>query len=99
MQIKKMAVVNIAFMASLLVQCLIVSHAESVQNCHDKQAKYKLDFYATWSSMTHPGGGFPSNGHFSSLVGASHNGSYTMWAPGILATPGVKLVAEAGRGL
>lgn len=92
-----MAVVNIILVASLLVQFLAVSPVESAHNCHDRQAKYKLDFFATWSSKTHPGAGFPSNGHFSSVIGASHNSNYTIWAAGILATPGVKLVAEAGN--
>lgn len=92
-----MAIRNIVLVASLLVQYLAISPVQSVQNCHDKQARYKLDFFATWSSKTHTGAGFPSNGHFSSVVGASHNSNYIMWAPGILATPGVKLVAEAGN--
>ena len=66
-------------------------------NCQGLKAKYKLNFYATWSPQTHPNGGFPLHAHFSPVVGASHDTNYTMWAPGILASPGVKLVAERGE--
>lgn len=49
-----------------------------------------------WSNDTHPNA-FPSDGHFSSILGISHEGDYSMWGPGMNATPGVKEVAENGN--
>lgn len=60
-------------------------------------ARYRLTFLAEWTSQSHrdfPSCCFP---HFSNLIGCSHNASYVMWTPGILATPGVKNVAELGK--
>ena len=84
---------NMIFLACLI---LTVLPGEAARNCIGRQAKYNLDFVATWSSKTHPGTGFPTNGHFSPVIGASHNSSYNMWAPGVLASPGVQSVAETG---
>ena len=58
-------------------------------------ANYWLSFYGMWSNDTHPNA-FPSDGHFSSILGISHEGDYSMWGPGMNATPGVKEVAENG---
>jgi len=49
-----------------------------------------------WSNETHPNA-FPPGGHFSPLVGCSHNKYYYMWAPGMMASDGVKYVAEMGN--
>ena len=59
-------------------------------------ARYSLSFYGTWSNLTHPNA-FPVQGHFSPLIGCSHEDSYTMWDAGMKATPGVKDVAEIGE--
>ena len=70
----------------------IVSSTQAIE-CQGT-ARYKLTFQAEWTSQSHQD--FPSNPHFSSLVGCSHNASYVMWTPGIKATIGVKDVAELG---
>ena len=59
-------------------------------------AEYELSFYSKWSNDTHPNA-FPDMGKFSNWVGASHNMYYTMWGPGMKASPGVKDVAETGK--
>ena len=59
-------------------------------------AQYSLSFYGMWSATTHPNA-YPKNGHFSPLVGCSHNKFYTMWDEGMTASKGVKDVAELGR--
>ena len=46
--------------------------------------------------MTHPNA-FPSAGHFSPLIGCSHENAYTMWEAGTYASVGVKNVAETGE--
>ena len=58
-------------------------------------AKYRVTFNATWSEETHPDD-FPSNPHFSGLIGASHNDKVTFWEDGDLASPGIKNMAETG---
>ena len=60
-------------------------------------ARYGLTFYGMWSNMTHPNAfPFPS-GHFSPLVGASHESAYSLWMSGMKASQGVKNVAEMGK--
>ena len=58
-------------------------------------AEYKLTFQALWSRATHPSA-YISSAHFSSIIGASHNTKYRMWAPQEMAGNGVKVVAELG---
>ncbi len=65
------------------------AHAQSI-------AVYRVTFDAEWSAATHPTD-FPSNPHFSPLVGATHNDSVTLWQPGGLASPGIESMAELGR--
>ena len=58
-------------------------------------ATYRVTFEATWSAATHPDG-FPPNPHFSGLVGATHDASASLWAPGALASDGIEAMAETG---
>ncbi|MFK7853251.1 MAG: spondin domain-containing protein [Granulosicoccus sp.] len=61
-----------------------------------ESARYRLNFSAIWSPDTHPLN-FPSNPHFSGLVGAVHNEQVIFWEPGQIASTGVQQVAERGR--
>ena len=58
-------------------------------------ATYKVTFTATWSAATHPQN-FPTNPHFSGLIGGTHNDNVTFWEPGQLASQGIKNMAELG---
>ena len=58
-------------------------------------ATYRLTFNATWSAQTHPAN-FPSNPHFSGLIGGVHNSSVTFWEPGQTASLGIKNMSELG---
>lgn len=58
-------------------------------------ATYRVTFHSSWSALTHPSS-FPFNPHYSPLVGATHDGSVTVWEPGGIATPGLEQVAEVG---
>ncbi len=58
-------------------------------------AQYDLTFNATWAKATHPTN-FPSNAHFSWLVGGTHNSSVSFWNPGSTASDGIKSMAETG---
>ena len=58
-----------------------------------------MTFYGQRSAATHPNT-FPStprNGSFSPLVGFSHEDAYTMWDAGMLASKGIRAVAETGE--
>ena len=59
------------------------------------RATYQLSFEADWSAETHPES-FPSNPHFSGLVGATHQSDGGLWSVGELATPGIQSMAETG---
>jgi len=58
-------------------------------------AQYQLTFTSRWSALTHPVN-FPSFPHWSGLVGATHGGDVSFWAPGELASLGIRRVAETG---
>lgn len=62
----------------------------------DRNVRYRVTFDGTWSPATHPGG-FPSNAHFSGLIGATHDLHVDFWEPGVQATAGIEDVAETGR--
>ena len=66
----------------------------SPTSCSGK-AKYHLKFDALWSKSTHPTD-FPSDPHFSPLIGATHKYTYKFWSEFVRASPGVKEVAEKG---
>ena len=59
-------------------------------------ATYQLVFQSNWSQATHPVQ-WPSNAHFSPLVGATHAPAASFWLPGNLATLGIKNMAERGQ--
>ena len=61
-----------------------------------QRARYRLTFDATWSAATHPTD-FPNTAHFSSLIGATHDGSASFWREGVPASPGIQDMAERGR--
>lgn len=61
----------------------------------ETEATYRLTFNASWSASSHPLL-FPSNPHFSGLVGALHNDQVIVWEPGQIASPGIEQMAESG---
>ena len=58
-------------------------------------ARYHATFQATWSAGSHPVD-FPSTAHFSPLVGGTHTARVTFWREGVLATAGIRDMAERG---
>ena len=59
-------------------------------------AEYEFEFVAEWSALTHPVAGFPSNPHFSPIVGSTHTPAGTIWQAGGIASPGIEQMAETG---
>lgn len=58
-------------------------------------AVFEVTFTSTWSKSTHPIN-FPSNPHYSPLIGATHNSRTRLWTPGGIATNGIEVMAETG---
>ena len=56
---------------------------------------YTITFNADWSSETHPTD-FPSNAHFSGLIGMTHTSDTTLFVIGSPASTGIKSMAETG---
>ena len=63
---------------------------------HGKQSYY-VKFQGQWTADRHPKDFPGSDARFSPLVAASHNHTYQMWRPGMIASPGVQQVAETGN--
>jgi hypothetical protein len=59
-------------------------------------AQYTVRFESTWSATTHPVD-FPSNAHFSPLVGGTHDARVRFWRAGEPASAGIQAMAEAGQ--
>lgn len=78
------------------LSCFFTANVAAPYKCPGV-AQYMLSFYGMWSNETHGPDGFPPNGHFSPILGVSHEKGYNLWAPGIKATEGVKEVAENGK--
>ncbi len=56
---------------------------------------YEITFDAAWIVVTHPQD-FPTNPHFSGLIGATHNATVTFWQSGSIASAGIESMAETG---
>ena len=77
-------------MCNLMVGVLGISAAVA-----QGTATYELTFEATWTADTHPAG-YPSNPHFSGLIGSTHNNAVELWSTGKTASDGIKQMAELG---
>jgi len=59
-------------------------------------AEYRIVVKSTWTRRTHPFE-YPSGAHFSGLIGASHNATYSIFAVGRRPTPGLENLSEEGK--
>ena len=59
-------------------------------------ARYEVTFESTWRAETHPTD-FPSDAHYSGLVGGTHTPAVSFWRVGGPASEGIRLMAERGR--
>jgi hypothetical protein len=62
----------------------------------ESRAKYTAKVDAAWTSQSHPLE-YPSNAHFSGVIGATHNGEYKIFQAGGTATPGLERLSEMGQ--
>ena len=59
-------------------------------------AEYTVIIKSTWTKATFPLE-YPSDGHFSGMIGASHNARYTIFAVGKRPTRGLERLSEEGK--
>lgn len=83
------------FLVLILIFLSSCGGGNPADNFGSGNTKYKVTLSSTWSNQTHPIN-FPSNPHFSKLVGATHNVNTTFWDAGKLATSGIEVMAESG---
>ena len=94
-----MRILLLALVAALAAGCSDLAGPDGADTGTDpapQTARYQVRFESRWAASTHPID-FPSDAHFSRLVGANHNGSVAFWRNGQLATPGIRAMAERGR--
>lgn len=64
-------------------------------------AEYTLVFRNNWTAANHPfeypAAGAISGPHYSGIVGATHNGSYSLFSEGGMPTPGLEMLSEMGK--
>ncbi len=84
------------FTPQIKIYLVIFIFLISISSFSQSTANYTISFTSTWSDITHPNVNFPSNAHWSDLVGANHNSSVTFVEMGELASPGIENVAETG---
>lgn len=61
----------------------------------EETATYTVTFKGKWTSVTHPNS-YPTNDHFSTLIGLTHASNVSIAKEGTKATPGIKSLAETG---
>tara|TARA_B110000908_G_C10153672_1_gene402595 strand:+ start:228 stop:893 length:666 start_codon:yes stop_codon:yes gene_type:complete len=79
---------------TLILVLLATSCSES--KLGDFQEVYEVEMVGIWSSATHPTD-FPSNAHFSRMIGLSHIAALDVVGVGLSATTGIKSMAETGE--
>ena len=86
----------IPFCAAIFISCGTENSADkNLADSSKESVSYTITFNASWDSKTHPDS-FPSNPHFSPMIGMSHHLSGSLFKKGDLASPGMKLMAETG---
>jgi len=82
-------------MKSLLVGTALAAIAFASTGQAADSARYQIRFDGTWTAASHPLD-YPSNAHFSGLIGATHGDAYRVFEDGGTATPGLEALSERG---
>ena len=80
---------------SLLLLVMSCNKEDNNNKTPEGVVKYEVTFNMKWSAANFPID-YPSNAHFSKLIGWSHRKDYTFFQPGTYASPGIKEMAEKG---
>jgi hypothetical protein len=59
-------------------------------------ARYRVTFESSWRAETHPTD-FPTDAHYSRLIGGTHSSRVRFWAAAGTASAGIEAMAEQGR--
>ncbi len=78
-----------------LTACGGGSSNSSDSSIPDGATSYTVTFSSNWNSANFPTN-YPSNSHFSPLIGMTHNASASLFKTGSIASAGVEEVAETG---
>ena len=76
----------------LFLSLLLLADSTAAQTTNS--ATYEVTFRGNWT--TNSADSVPGSAHFTTLIGAVHNGNVTFWSVGQRASPGVEFVAELG---
>lgn len=91
---------NLKFLFLVLLVSIFIGCGHSSSSSKDtvqkSEAKYKVIFKGNWTAITFAKN-FPSNAHFSPIVGVSHDSSTRIFKVGDKATAGVIEVAQTGK--
>ena len=85
---------NAVCIAVLLV--VMFSFGVATASAGDDTATFEVTVHISWSAETAPYE-FPTDGHMSGIIGATHNHRYVLFRDGYTASSGLELVAENGR--
>lgn len=93
-------ILSIICIEGLAFALAVTRNYETHKCCPCDEAKYELVFEGLWSKYTHPDE-YPdpdrsSPAWFGDIIGASHSDDFRMWDEDMLATEGVKELAETG---
>jgi Spondin_N len=84
------------FTTAAALSCLGAVATAAAANSAAAPVRYQVVFERTWSAETHPQD-FPLLGHFSPVIGVTHNGSYEPFRAGATATAGLEHLCEEGN--
>lgn len=89
-------IIVFSFLSFGLVLSSDSSNSKSSDNLAcSSNSKYTVTFRSNWSAGTYPKD-FPSNPHYSGLIGATHNEHVSFWKVGGVASAGIKNMSETG---
>jgi len=88
--LRTLILISIALLASCSTEETITSPPNN-----DPTASYRVTFTSAWLSEDFPTN-FPSNAHFSGIIGATHSDRAVFWKTGQTASLGIEAMAETG---
>lgn len=91
--IKTMIIINKGYIMLILLFITAISCSKEKTALY--QEVFEVELVSNWSKTTHPTD-FPSNAHFSPMIGLSHLAGVDVINVGLTATKGVKSMAETG---
>ena len=89
--VSRLAAVRIAILLAVMF-----SFGMAAASAEDDTATFEVTVHISWSAETAPYE-FPTDGHMSGIIGATHNHRYVLFRDGYTASSGLELVAENGR--